>query len=436
MSAPRLVVQIGFDANPMDVAVTWTDVSAYVRNAQIQRGRQNDLDRIEAGTATIMLKNFDARFDANNAAGPNYGKVKPLRRIQILAQHYDRDGTMTGENFVFTGTIDSWHTDYRDTNISWTTIRATDSAKMLNLVKLSGSFSQQLSSDRVQAVLDAIGWQSPRTWILNQSKLAVNTYVGPAGAALIQAGNSSVQAATVSSGSALDHLSAVTEAENGSIYVTAGGDVRFENRHAPYQVHDRYKVCFADNSSVGDDGATLSTRPIGYQAITTDIDDAQVWNQVSVTMQNDTTAWTANDTASQTAYFTRSLERTNSLVTTAIEAADNAEWLLNRYSTAWYHVPGISVNLNSNHTDSATPTDPDVVMALDIFDKVNVRWLPPGASSRYELPAFIDNITDIIPGPGQWTRQLVLQSAEKFTGWVLDSTVNSVLGRTTKVVAY
>jgi len=445
MSAPTIVVQIGFAANPLDVSVTWTDVSTYVRSAQIQRGRQNDLDRIEAGSATIVLKNVDARFDANNTAGPYTGQVLPLRRLQILARHYDRAGTLTAENYIFTGTIDSWHTDYRDTQVAWTTIRGTDNYKLLSLMKLTGTFGQELSSSRVNDVLSAVGWQSPRTWVLNQSKLGNSTtdtasnltWVGPAAAAFVQTGYSSVQAATISSKSVLDHLSQVAQAENGSLYVNAGGDLVFEARHAPYAVHDRYKLCFADNSSVADDGATLSTRAIGYRAIMTDMDEAQLWNQVSVTPSGSTTTQTANDTASQTKYFTRTLDRSGSLVTDSTEALNNATWLLNRYSTPWYHVPSIEVNLNG-HDDTASNNvlDPDVILALDIFDKVNLRWQPPGASTRYELPSFIDAVTDIIPAPGQWVRQFALQSADKFTGWVLDSTVNSVLGRTSKVVAY
>jgi hypothetical protein len=56
----------------------------------ISRGRFNYIqpggdgfERQEPGKATIMLDNADGRFDPYNASGPNYGHIKPGRRVEI-----------------------------------------------------------------------------------------------------------------------------------------------------------------------------------------------------------------------------------------------------------------------------------------------------------------------------------------------------------------
>jgi hypothetical protein len=64
-SLPGLKAEIAFASNPADTPV-YVDVSAYVRSVDITRGRQRELDVVEAGTADITLSNRDRRFDPTN----------------------------------------------------------------------------------------------------------------------------------------------------------------------------------------------------------------------------------------------------------------------------------------------------------------------------------------------------------------------------------
>lgn len=67
MTVPYLKTEVQF------TSPTWTDISAYVRSATIQRGStrvDSPTVRYEAGTAEIKLDNRDRRFDPTNLQGP------------------------------------------------------------------------------------------------------------------------------------------------------------------------------------------------------------------------------------------------------------------------------------------------------------------------------------------------------------------------------
>lgn len=67
MAVPYLKTEVQF------TSPTWTDISAYVRGASIQRGStrvDSPTVRYEAGTAELRLDNRDRRFDPTNLQGP------------------------------------------------------------------------------------------------------------------------------------------------------------------------------------------------------------------------------------------------------------------------------------------------------------------------------------------------------------------------------
>jgi hypothetical protein len=72
------------------------DISIYVREASTHRGAQRELERIEAGTASIVLDNRDGRFTPLNPASPYYPNILPMRRIRIRAMSLS-DGIGWGE---------------------------------------------------------------------------------------------------------------------------------------------------------------------------------------------------------------------------------------------------------------------------------------------------------------------------------------------------
>ena len=49
-----ITVEIAFDTEPFATSQTFTDVSAYVREFGIDRGRQHDLGDFQTGTASVF----------------------------------------------------------------------------------------------------------------------------------------------------------------------------------------------------------------------------------------------------------------------------------------------------------------------------------------------------------------------------------------------
>ncbi len=65
------------------------NITAYVREASTARGAQRELQRVEAGTASLTLSNRDGRFTPFNSASPYYPFILPMRRIRIRAGFTD-----------------------------------------------------------------------------------------------------------------------------------------------------------------------------------------------------------------------------------------------------------------------------------------------------------------------------------------------------------
>lgn len=91
MAAPDLLVEFTTD-DPNDTTPTWVDVTADVRSFSSSRGRGSELDRVEAGTARILLDNRTRSYDPTSDA-----TIRPLNRWRISMV---MDGPVTEEIFV------------------------------------------------------------------------------------------------------------------------------------------------------------------------------------------------------------------------------------------------------------------------------------------------------------------------------------------------
>lgn len=107
MAFPTPKVYIAFDDGPYVTSPTWTDVSAYVFSADVNRGRADDYSNV-VGTASVVLNNNTRLFDPFNTAGTYYGKLLPRRQIKIEAI----SGATTFA--VFRGFIAAWPAQFND----------------------------------------------------------------------------------------------------------------------------------------------------------------------------------------------------------------------------------------------------------------------------------------------------------------------------------
>lgn len=126
-------------------APVWVDVSSSFRNAKTKRGKQRQQDRSQAGTCTFTFSNADRKFDPDNAAGPLYAFLQPMRRIRLRANW---SGTISP---VFDGYIDFIEQGYIGPHEAIATIAATDGFKRLAGAYLPSVWETTLASETVKA---------------------------------------------------------------------------------------------------------------------------------------------------------------------------------------------------------------------------------------------------------------------------------------------
>jgi hypothetical protein len=102
MPYPAAVVEISFVSGPYVSSPTWVDVTSYVREITIHRGRGDDFEQFDTGTAQLVLDNRDRRFDPFYTGGPYYGNLTPRRQIRIR-------GTANATTYdIFRGYVAGW----------------------------------------------------------------------------------------------------------------------------------------------------------------------------------------------------------------------------------------------------------------------------------------------------------------------------------------
>jgi hypothetical protein len=78
------------------------DVTQYVREFSVQRGRSTTLQKFTAGQANVTLDNRSRIFDPTFTTGTYFGQILPRKQIVI-----DRDGET-----IYTGLVEDWNFNY------------------------------------------------------------------------------------------------------------------------------------------------------------------------------------------------------------------------------------------------------------------------------------------------------------------------------------
>lgn len=125
MPYPTTIVEIAFTNGPYDATPTWVDVTSDVREVTTRRGRSDEYQNFEAGTATVVLDNRARTYDPINTAGTYYANLLPKKQIRIRA-------TATSTFDVFQGYIKGWPVSMTDAGFDSTvTIECYDALALL-----------------------------------------------------------------------------------------------------------------------------------------------------------------------------------------------------------------------------------------------------------------------------------------------------------------
>ncbi len=395
MATPTIIIQIGFASNPLANPQTWTDVSKDGLALHTKRGRQHALDRIEAGTASVILRNNSNQYWPDNLTSPHVGNIKPGKCINLRA-------TYGGSTYdLYTGFIEAWQPSWLSLGGKGplTTLECADLQKNLALFEITDpvGYSAELSGARVDNVLDALG-------------LPVALMDLKVGQTTIQATGALVNA------NAMEHLFNVQESERGQFFIAGNGIATFHDRHTRFIV----STYTTSQATFGDDAGENI-----YRMIEPSYDDEFIYNSV-VIQRTGGTAQTATDSTSQTAYGKRSLSKTGLLMSTDGDALSQSQYLLAQYKDAALRTRQLII-YPQRDPDNLFPK----VLSYDIGTRITLRLNQASLDKDYHIEGIMHDIDE---RDGLWVTTWQLSEADNQAYWALGITGLSELGETTKLI--
>lgn len=321
-------------------AGSYIDVSADMMSFTSNRGRQNEMNRCEAGTATIVLSNLSGNYwpDSTTSDAPYCGNIKPLRRVRITAQYA---GSVAP---IFDGVIESWHPGYiqkKGQKVPIMTLSCVDDFKGLSRlsITLPDSFPSEYAGQRINRILDLVGFP-----LTGYRQIDTGIFYDTQG----HVSYGSLQALTpITNLNVLQHIQDCATARGGKVFMSANGAFVFhDGGHYTGQSHVKVTdgVGFGEavwgNTAFGQ--ATTSytlantygnPRAAGeypYDSIDYLLEDQYIYNDIHCTIAGGIEQ-VVQDATSISTYGQRSLSKTGLLLTTDGEARVLAQSLLALY---------------------------------------------------------------------------------------------------------
>jgi hypothetical protein len=421
MSKPRIGVSINFEdgpafGNPLilndiltpldtgilaDAPSDIVDITDMVYKVSTRRGRLRILSNFEVGTATVTLFDPESKFNPYNEDSPYYGRLVPLRKVQIWA-----DIELAGVDYrfyIFSGYITSYDTGfYQGTNETATvTLQCADGFRLLNNVvtptntPIPGCTVPQLSGVRVEEILDFAGF--------------------PDSMRQIELGDSIMQADPGGSRAVLAAIQTVEQSEFGAFYMSPVGGAKFLSRTTISKLADAEARTYSDTGAAG---------TIQYTNLDFAYDDQLILNDVTVTrLGGGAIPQRVEDDPSILRYFRKSGQRSDILVQTNQESNDQARTLIAARKNAELRIDSMTLNLSD-----ADAVDRNVgALRADIYTLVNIeKTMPGGSTVLREL--FIQGVQHDVT-PFSWTTKL-LTAEPIIQAFILDSSNQGIMGLT------
>jgi hypothetical protein len=370
------------------------DVSNVVDSIVTNRGRQISTEQFNTGSSTIRILDQNGDFNPQNPASPYYTYLSPMRKIAVTA-------TYEGVTYpIFAGYITNYNTTTPKFtgDLVYTTISAVDGFRLLQNAQFFGVIdgtAGQTTGTRITKILDTIGW--------------------PNSMRDIDTGLTTVQADPATQRTALGALQTIATTEYGAIYMSADGNVVFQDRALTTSSIGATPTVFNDNGT-----------DIGYFDVKWVLDDTQVFNKATVTREGGTVQ-TVSDTPSIEKYFTHSYNQSGLLMQTDAAALDYAKaFIASRKETA-IRVDELTLDLQQDNYTAGTIAG----LNLDYFDPITITTAQPNSTTLTKTVQ-VFNITHQIR-PDSW--KVKFGTAEPIIdGFIVGSTLFGILG--TSVLSY
>jgi len=346
--------RIAFTSGLYDASPVWTDVSADLISYSVGRSRQNQLDRFEAGTASMLLKNPNGNYTAKNTGGAYYPNVDIRKKINIQATYngitYDR----------YTGFIRLWNPVYMEENgeqVPAVQVECTDGLRNLSVAKLNNAgYPQELGGARINHVLDSVGWPAA------QRSIAPGQYQMAATGAIANV-------------NALDHMEDVEDSEQALLWIRGDGYIVYQDLMtrvtAPYTT---------SNAIFGDGHLPIFTPQMP-------LDDDLLYNDIRLTRTGGTEQAFQN-TASINSYGLSSYTKGGKLLTSDDDVAAIAGYLMMRFFKPIVRFKQMTVK--PNYTGYESQLWPQA-LGREISDRISVVRNDQNINGDYFIEGIAEN---------------------------------------------
>lgn len=377
------------------------DVSEYVQDISISRGRSDQLQTFNAGTASITLLNNDRRFDPINQSSPywdpvtNKSGVTPRRKVTVISNGVT----------IFVGRIADIDIVYNPQRPNATidnstvVITVADDFVLLANTYIGNAItpSQELSGTRLTTILDLPEVAYPASRNIDAGSATLG-----GGATFEIAANTNV----------LSYLQNVALAEQGYFFVAGNGDITFT---------DRVSASFFTASATFSDQVGTD---LPYTGLSVLYGQEFLYNKVVATVEGGTDQ-TANDVTSQTEYGISTLNLSGLLLNDDAAANTLAVELLSRYKEPVYRFDKLQTIYNM--LDTGQQTD---VTNLEIADIIEItRTYPTGSPASVTLPYSVESIKHSIT-PSDHRVEIGLAVADLLFAFILDDATFGILDST------
>jgi hypothetical protein len=335
------------------------DVTDRVASVSISRGKSNELDRYTAGNASITLHNDDRHFDPFYEDGPYFTQIVPRKEVVVSTNGIRQ----------FSGFINDWDLQYDLGGKSFATVAAVDGFMQLTATQLNEFTNiEEKSGERVLR-------------ILNRSEVA-----WPTGKRQIEEGRRTLQADTVQENTnALQYLQLIASTEVGQIFISKDGILVFQDRIVAPPLAD--VLVFSDGT---DTDPEPDAEYVSYSNIEVVYGSENLYNRITVTREGGEPQ-TADSPNSQAVYGVQALSLDGLLLTSDLEAADLAVYLLGIYDEPDLRISSVEVNLHDK-----TPQQQGELLDIELQDVYKVVFTPNGIGDPFEQYAIVQGIRETI----------------------------------------
>lgn len=367
------------------------DITDRVKAISTRRGKNQALDKIDAGLASITFDNSDRFFDPLYPESEFFRFLIPRREVRVTSNGYP----------VFIGFIEDLDFDYSPGNISTVKVDISDGFSALANAELPELATViQYPGARITQVLDSpeVNW-SPSLRQIDAGVTELTGIVIPEGT------------------EALGYLQLINQSENGQLFIGREGNLIFRERDSSLIARN---ITFTDDLTPG------PQTKIPYVAVNTVYGSESLYNRIVLT-NNDSlfpVTTTLEDADSQKLFGVRTYTASGLLTENLFDLEAVASELLATYKEPRYRFESITVNL-----DKLNEADTEAILDLEIGELVGVSFTPN------DIPPAINNPAKIIGIAHDWTptQKRVTFSLENliFGVFILDNSSFGVLDTNT-----